>query len=139
MGAATVLMACSLELPANVRGILADCPYSAPSAIIRKVCKDIGYPADIVYPFVWLGAILFGHFRLDACNAKDAVQHANIPILLIHGEDDRFVPCDMSVEIAQHCPNAQLFTFPNAGHGLSYLMDQKRYEQICSQFLADIF
>ena len=34
MGAATVLMASELGLPQNVRGILADCPYTTPEEII---------------------------------------------------------------------------------------------------------
>ncbi|MBR5127514.1 MAG: alpha/beta hydrolase, partial [Roseburia sp.] len=39
MGAATVLMATDQPLPSNVKGIIADCPYSAPEAIIKKVCR----------------------------------------------------------------------------------------------------
>ena len=40
MGAATVLMAGGLNLPRNVVGIVADCGYSSPAAIIRKVIRD---------------------------------------------------------------------------------------------------
>ena len=53
MGAATVLMASELELPANVVGIIADCPYSSPEAIIRKVCQqDMHLPPVLVMPSV---------------------------------------------------------------------------------------
>ena len=38
LGAATILMAAGLNLPRNVSCIMADSPYSAPSAIIEKVC-----------------------------------------------------------------------------------------------------
>ena len=42
MGAATVLMAAGLpELPANVRGVIADSPYSSPEEIIRKVLPEV--------------------------------------------------------------------------------------------------
>ena len=41
MGAATVLMASELELPEQVKGIVADCPYTSPEVIIKKVCKDM--------------------------------------------------------------------------------------------------
>lgn len=136
MGAATVLMAVSVELPNNVCGIMADCPYSSPSAIIRKVCREVGYPPAITYPFIWLGALLFGGFRLTQTDAVTAVKMARIPILLIHGEDDRFVPCEMCREIYQNCIDiAQLHTFPGAGHGLSYILDHERYEKICADFL----
>lgn len=136
MGAATVLMASELELTDSVSCILADCPYSTPSAIIRKVSRDVGYPDKIAYPFILLGAGIFGGFRLNECSAVAAVKNAKVPILLIHGEDDRFVPCDMSREIRAGCEDRiQLHTFPDAGHGLSYLTDPRRYEKICVDFL----
>lgn len=136
MGAATVLMASELELPDTVAAITADCPYSAPGAIIRKVAADVKLPAWLVYPFVVLGALAFGHFRLWASSPVKAVGNTRIPILLIHGEDDRFVPCDMSREIrAACCGPAVLATFPTAGHGLSYLTDTGRYQKIFQDFL----
>ena len=139
MGAATVLMSASLKLPKNVRGIMADCPYSSPSAIIRKVCKDVGYPPTLAYPFLWLGALIYGGFRLNSCDAVSAVKKTDIPIVLIHGGDDRFVPRDMSKQIYENCADhAQLHIFPNAGHGLSYIVDPVRYEEICLKFLKEV-
>lgn len=139
MGAATVLMALDLGLPSNVKGIMADCPYSSPAGIIQKVSKDIGYPPKLAYPFIWLGAWIFGGFVLSSSDALRAVKNARIPILLIHGQEDFFVPPDMSIAIHKASPTSQLHTFPEAGHGLSYLLDPNRYEQICSDFLKDIF
>lgn len=139
MGAATVLMASELDLPENVAAIIADSPYSAPAAIIEKVCADRHYPVALCRPFIHLGALLYGHFRLNECNAKDAVQSAKVPILLIHGEADKFVPCDMSWEIADRCASpVEVQTFPDAGHGLSYMIDPVRYEQVVYEFLRSI-
>ena len=139
MGAATILMATDLDLPDNVKGIMADCPYSSPAAIICKVSKDIGFPPELAYPFIWLGALLLGRFRLGSSDAASAVKNTSIPILLIHGEEDFFVPLEMSQKIHKNAPNSQLHTFPDAGHGLSYLKDPNRYEEVCSDFLKDIF
>lgn len=139
MGAATVLMASELELPDSVACILADSPYSTPKAIIRKVCQDLHYPPDLVYPFIWLGALIFGRFRLDSCCAKEAVSHAKMPILLIHGQEDHLVPCPMSGEIQRACGSwAESHTFPKAGHGLSYMTDPVRYETVIYRFLREI-
>ncbi len=139
MGAATILMSASLDLPKNVRGIMADCPYSSPSAIIRKVCKDMRYPPALAFPFLWLGALIYGGFLLNSCDAVTAVKNTDIPILLIHGGDDRFVPCEMSKKIYENCADhAQLHIFPNAGHGLSYIIDHVRYEEICFKFLGEV-
>ena len=48
-------------------------------------------------------------------------------MLILHGEDARFVPCAMSEEIAEASPLAERHTFPGAGHGLSYMVDRERY------------
>ena len=138
MGAAAVLMASSLDLPQNVLGIIADSPYSSPAAIIEKVCRDRGYPTSVMLPVIRLGARCFGHFDLDEATVIDAVRRTRIPILLIHGEDDRFVPCRMSQEIWSACGGPRtLKTFPGAGHGLSYMVDTKRYERLVRQFVEE--
>lgn len=139
MGAATVLMATALPLPENVSCVIADSPYSAPSAIIEKVCKDRHYPVHLCMPFIHLGAWIYGSFRLNGCTAKEAVRSAKVPILLIHGEDDRLVPCSMSHEIASASASpAVVHTFPLAGHGLSYMIDPVRYEKVVYDFLLTI-
>lgn len=139
MGAATVLMAMELDLPQNVAAVIADSPYAAPSSIILKVAQDMHYPPKLCYPFIYLGALLYGHFRLDACCAREAVSKSTIPVLLIHGEDDRLVPCSMSHEIAKAARgHAEVHTFPGAGHGLCYMIDPIRYEQAVLHFLDRI-
>ena len=136
MGAATVLMTSNLNLPQNVVGIIADCPYSTPSAIIASVCKKMKLSPKILMPFIRLGARMFGHFRLDDASATEAVNNTQIPILLIHGEDDRFVPCEMSREIyAARNGYVELHTFKDAGHALSYMKDVERYEKITKEFI----
>ncbi len=138
MGAATVLMASDLPLP-GVCGIIADCPYDSPPNIIRKVCRDIHLPDGLCYPFVRLGARLFGGFSLESASALRSVSATQIPILLLHGEDDRFVPCQMSKNILNRCrSSAQLHTFPDAGHGLCYMLDPVRYETVVVRFLWEM-
>ena len=135
MGAATVLMASELGLPHNVAAITADCPYSSPGAIIRKVCRGMRLPAYLVYPFVILGARIFGGFNLREASALKAVQNTNIPILLIHGDDDRFVPYQMSHQIYNACTGpCELVTIPGAGHGISCYVDQSRYTHALKKF-----
>lgn len=134
MGAATVLMAAGLELPENVRCVVADSPYSSPAEIIRKVCRDRGIPPAAAWPFLYVGARLFAGFDLNGMTAADAVRRTKIPVLVIHGSDDRFVPCAMSGEIAEASPLAQRQVFPGAGHGVSFLVDRPRYETLILDF-----
>lgn len=139
MGAATVLMAADLNLPDNVKGIIADCPFSSPKAIIQKVSRDMHVPVKLMYPFIRLGALLFGHFNLEESDALTAVAHAKIPILLFHGEDDRFVPCQMSHDIKNACSSpVTLITVPEAGHGLCYMVAPQTYENATLDFINSI-
>lgn len=139
MGATTVLMASSLDLPENVKGIVADCPYSSPSAIIKCVCKKMRYPPNLSYPFIVLGAFLYGHFNLNEITAAEAVKNAKVPILLIHGEEDGFVPCVMSEDISNACPDkVTRVTFPGADHGISFLVDEKRYRETVKKFVDSV-
>ena len=139
MGAATVLMASELDLPSSVCGIIADSPYSSPSAIIEKVSKDHHYPMILCRPLIYLAAWFWGRFHLKECTAKDAVRNAKVPILLIHGEDDRLVPWTMSQEIAAACASpVSVEIFPDAGHGLCYVNAPRKYEQAVVTFLQSI-
>ncbi|MBQ7057849.1 MAG: alpha/beta hydrolase [Firmicutes bacterium] len=138
MGAGTVLMVSQMDLSSQVKGIIADCPFTSPEAIIRKVIRDLKISDKLTWPLVKLGARLYGHLDLDRwANAAEAVKETKIPIVVMHGEDDRFVPCDMSRQIAAANPKmVELHTFPGAGHGLSYLVDPVRYTMIVQDFTA---
>lgn len=140
MGAATVLMASELDLPENVVGIMADCPYSSPKEIIKKVCNDTMHlPANLLYPFIWLGAKLFAGFDLEESSPVAAVQKSRIPILIMHGEGDDFVPCDMSRKIQAANPEkVTLVTVPDAGHGLAYMVNPPIYEKAAIAFLQKV-
>jgi fermentation-respiration switch protein FrsA (DUF1100 family) len=137
MGAATVVMATSLPLPPNVICVLADCPYSSPVEIIQKVSADQHYPPKLVYPLIRLASRMFGRFNLEEMSAVEAAKHSKIPILLLHGEEDRFVPCDMSKQIHTSSNGCtKLATFPDAGHGLSYMIAPADYEKVVFTFLS---
>ena len=136
MGAATVLMASGLDLPANVRGIVADCPYSRPMDIILHVGKSNPLPQWLIRPFVILGAKLFGGFNVREADAAEAVSRTNTPVLIIHGEADSFVPPTMSeLSHSTNCSMVQRVTFPGANHALSYLSDTPRYRKIVQEFV----
>jgi len=139
MGAATVLMASGLPLPENVKGIVADCPYSSPKDIIETVAKYMGYPAHSAYMAVRAGGLLYGGFDLEEITAAEAVKKTKVPILLIHGEADGLVPCDMSRPIYEANPRlVQRETFPNAQHGFSFMVDPDRYKKLVTDFLTRI-
>lgn len=136
MGAATVLMAAGLDLPSNVKGIMADCGYSSPKEILQEVIKQMKYPLRITYFFVRMSARIFGHFDPEEASAVEALKNAKVPVLIIHGDDDRFVPCRMSRDNYDACASAkEILIVPGAGHGLSYCVDAKAYEKAVQDFI----
>lgn len=139
MGATTVLMASDLGIDNNVYGIIADCPYSSPKEIIKKVCRDMKYPPILAYPFVSLSARILGNFNLAETTAEKAVKNSKIPILILHGEDDRFVPEVMSKEIADGRDNVERHTFSRAAHGISGIVHPAEYNKIVLEFIAKAF
>lgn len=138
MGASTVLMASELNLPKNVYGIIADCPYSSPKAIIKKVLKEDMHLAPwFFYPFVALSARVYGGFSLNSSSPERAVKKAKVPIMIIHGDVDKFVPLEMSENIVKANPNITLHVFSGAGHGLSYMVDDQKYQEIFQSFVNE--
>lgn len=135
MGAATVMMAAGEILPPNVVCVMADCGYSSQEKIIKKVIKDMHLPPNILYPFIKLGARIYGGFDLEETSPVEAVARSKTPIVFIHGDSDDFVPFDMSVE----CFNAsgakkKLVTIENAGHGLAFPVNREKYIESLRDF-----
>lgn len=128
MGAATVMIAAGSPLPENVVGVLADCGYTSAKDIIKKTIREMKLPPTLAYPFVKLGARLYGHFDLDETSPIEAMKNCQRPIIFIHGEADDFVPCDMSIRNYEACTAPKtILTVPGAGHGLAYLMGREDY------------
>ncbi len=135
LGGASVLMANTQSLPDCVLGVIADCPFSSPVAILKKVCHDKGMPR-LFFPFVTLGAILFAHFNPHSFSATSAVKGAKVPILIIHGKSDGFVPIEMGEEIYNACTGEKyIFTIENADHALCYMTDSAGYENAVDEFV----
>ena len=140
MGAATVINAAAMPLPRSVKAVVADCPYSSAREIISLVASRMGFPPRLIYPFIRLGARLYGGFDPDAVSPISSARSVFAPLLLIHGEADGFVPVEMSRAIYEAARDAgrdvTLLTFPEADHGCSFLVDEPRYRREVADFLA---
>ena len=136
MGASTVLMACGEPFPANVRGVIADCGFTSPYDIVAKIAREKHIPLWFL-PFVSLQTRLFAGFGLKDYSTLTALQDCRLPLMLIHGEGDTFVPCDMSRKAyaASAASDKTLLTVPNAGHGQSFLLEGDRYRRTLTDFV----
>jgi len=137
MGAATVMMCADKDLPDNVIGILADCGYSSPKEIILKTVEEMGLPKKLSWPFVKLGAFLFGRFDPEADSPVQALKNAKVPVIFYHGDIDTLVPCSMSKACFEACASRkQLVVISGAGHGLSYAVAPEEYLKTLADFFG---
>lgn len=137
MGAATVMMASELPLPENVMGVLADCGFTSAPEIIKKILRQIHLPRWPFFPLVRMGAKLFGGFDPEDSQPIEAVKNSRLPIIFIHGEDDDFVPCEMSRRCFDACATRKaILTVPGAGHGLAFPVAPEAYLGALTEFFG---
>jgi pimeloyl-ACP methyl ester carboxylesterase len=134
MGAASVLLSTELDLGDGVVSVVADCPFSSAEGIIAKVCRDKGIPPKIFFPAIKFGARLFGGFKLSERDPIDAVRNAKVPILLIHGTADDFVPREMSDELSNVGRNITYLNIEGAPHLMSMMYDEEAYTAALDNF-----
>ncbi len=141
MGATTVLLACGLSLPKSVKAVVADCGFTSPIAIIKRVAKkSMKINAAPFLPFLNLYCRLFGQFSIHGSDTAEVLKKSDMPIIFIHGKDDGFVPCEMSKEAYSANPKGRkLVLVESADHGLSYLINKELVENELKSFISKIF
>jgi len=136
MGAATVLMAAGLQLPKNVRGVIADCGYTSAGAIWRHVAEhNLGF--DYRHHRLAAEAMFRRrlHMRPDSYTCPRALIRCKVPVLLIHGDADRFVPVEMTKENFDACAAPkQMLIVHGAGHGMSFFQNEEGYRRAITDF-----
>ncbi|MBO4819447.1 MAG: alpha/beta hydrolase [Firmicutes bacterium] len=134
MGASTVLMACGQKLPDYVKGCIADCGFTSTDEIWRHVASDC---LHLIYPANMLRSLCKEklHFDPTKHTTLEAMAKATVPILFVHGEEDHFVPREMTLENYEACVSDKMIMLsPGAEHGLSYYMEPERYQDYMMRF-----
>ena len=135
MGAATVVMAGSMDIPSNVIGIIADCGYNKPKDIIIKVIQDMKLPPKLIYPFIKLSAKIFGKFDLEEYSPLESVKKIKAPVFFVHGTGDTFIPIKMTEKLYDECISRKvLVPIKDGKHGTSYMKDPDLYIEELEKF-----
>ena len=99
------------------------------------------------YP--WVPQQLFGYFKIfteirygidfENMNFTDNVINSDIPVLLFHGDDDEWVPVEMSDLIAENRDtNFTYIRYENVGHVTSWNADPDNYVYQLDTFLSGL-
>ncbi len=137
MGASTVLYLADRDIPDNVKGIIADCGFTSPYEILACVFRGVTHlPAIPSMVVAELCARSFAGFSLRQCDTRKSLANARVPVLMVHGKEDGFVPCEMSKQGYDACSGSiQLFLVDGADHGVSFLVEPEKYRQLIDDFL----
>jgi uncharacterized protein len=144
MGAAQLLQ--SLRIDGRLCGIVAESSFST----FRQVAYDrVGQPFGAG---PWLGKTLFRplidvaflyarmryHVHLEEVSPVAAVARAHVPVLLIHGVDDRNIPVRHSETIrAANVRDVSIWEIPGAGHTGAYKTRPGQFEQTVINFFEE--
>jgi len=75
----------------------------------------------------------------DTMDFRDALVKSEVPVLLFHGDDDEWVPVDMSDYIADNRrTNFTYIRMSNVGHVTSWNADPVRYIFEITKFLNSL-
>lgn len=140
MGATTILLASGLDLPNEVKGIIADCGFTSPKNIIIKVANyDYGINAKVLLPLINLICKIKDNFSIYKDDVRHAMQNNKIPILFIHGLSDNYVPSRMSKENYEACNSRkELVMIDCVNHGLSCVQDKEKVHNSIKKFLKSL-
>ncbi|MBF1353003.1 MAG: prolyl oligopeptidase family serine peptidase, partial [Mogibacterium diversum] len=148
MGAATVLITAGMHdnlvdsnIKPNIICCIADSPYDD---IIGQIEYLLGERSNITKKIA-IG-LFKANMRLRAkANASDAspitsMSHIKLPIMFVHGKDDRYVLPDNSLRLYEVCKSEikELLIVEEAGHVCSYVVQPDEYEKTFSSFVDSI-
>lgn len=131
MGCTIVLLAAAEpDLPANVCAVIADCGFVSPYGEFRHVLPNMLHLP--VFPTLYLASFicrLRAGFTTKNVSTLDAVKKIKIPVLFVHGLDDKYVPPRNTEQNYDACtaPKDVLFV-EGAGHGMSFLYAEDEYK-----------
>ncbi|WP_430109166.1 alpha/beta hydrolase [Paenibacillus sp. B1-33] len=140
MGGGTVLMYAGINKHAKF--IIADCPYSDMEDLMKYQMKELNRVPH--FPFI---ALLerrlnrLAKFSMKRVKPIQEVADKPIPLLLIHGGKDTFVPTRMSEQIYREksVGMTKLVIIDNAVHANAYPTARQQYEAAVHDFLQAVY
>ena len=118
-----------------VSGVVLDSPVLDFKSTVDHGARRLHLPSFVTAPMKWIASLRFGvdWGAMDYLRDADRLQ---IPILLIHGENDGQVPIETSNKLANLRSDIVTYSvYPNTPHGGSWNVDSQRYERELKDFL----
>lgn len=136
MGAAIVLQEAAID--DRLSFVIADCPYSDLKRLLStRLAYDYHLPPALFLPITDFLTTLLTGMSFDTVSPQRDIPAIVTPILFIHGQEDRYIPPEMSREMYYAKTNGvrELYLAPGAGHAESFQRNPADYSQAVSRFL----
>ena len=137
MGAAAVLMAAGHTLPAEVKGLIADCGFQSMEGQMRDMAANwfhLHHIPLLLMELDWFCSLLAGFHMKDADTAE-AMKKNTRPVLFFHGEKDTYVYPNNSFQNYMLCrAEKELVIIPGARHLCSAYADPELYQHKMMEF-----
>ena len=117
MGAATVMMTAALE-PKNLVAVVEDCGYtSAYEMFTAQLEKIFGLPEYPAMPCANIVCKIETGVKISDAAPIEVVDKIKVPVLFIHGDEDKLVPFEMMTQLFDACAAPKdKFVVEGAGH-----------------------
>lgn len=119
----------------RVQGVIFDAPLLDPGRVVDAEAERRNIPGFMTVLAKTLAEARFG-LKWDLVDQIERAGRFDVPILVLHGEDDERIPVEGSRLLAEARPDLVILaTFPGAGD--AWNADPARYEDVVGAFLAD--
>lgn len=137
MGGATVLMCSDMNLPPQVKGIISESAFTSAWDVFYHVLRNWYHiPPEPILAVSDKFMQRRAGYGLTECNAAQSVRHTKLPILLVHGTADSFVPATMCKEIYENIGgDKEMLLINGAAHAECFYSDREKYESKLTAFL----
>ena len=125
-------------LAGSVTGVVMDSPAMDFEAPVDLGARERNLPGFVAATVKWIATLRFG-VDWDAMDYLEDADRLDVPILLIHGEDDSRVPIETSDRLAELRPDLVTYSvYPDATHADAWNVDSGRYERELREFLLRV-
>jgi uncharacterized protein len=139
MGAATVLMTSGEELPAEVKGIIADSGYTTVEEELAHQLKYLYHlPAFPLMEITSAVTKMRAGYTFSEASAVEQVKKNTRPLFIIHGDQDELVPSEMADVLYEAASSEkEIWIVPGAGHTDAYTVAEEEYQTRLKAFLGE--
>lgn len=140
MGGTSALLTSDKNLPQNVKGIIADCPYSDLKDLFKHNIKELyNLPAFPTVQFASVYNKVANGWSFGELNVKDCVKNSQVPILYIQAGDDEIVPASHTNDLYDitTARNSDHVLISGAGHCETMLADSEKYWNNVQSFILN--